>query len=423
MQNATSNYTPPALMSVSAPIIHIADDQKFIDAAFDTYEAAFPAQNLFIIILKDTDHKVRHLSPDKPYVFVYADDNCVQKVQTHIRSAKILVIHGMYGFNAAVLCKLRTGGTVVVGNIFSAEVYLNPCLLKKHASLMELVNNYDSSNLSQIIRGQRFLKKLFATGYYKTVIKSFVTRNAHKRIGKNIADGRVSLKAIRHIDYLSSFSNEAFMLYKSLSILKKHTNHVLFTYYPVGIVIKHDQHFVTGHNILVGNSAHRSNNHEIALRVLLRFQLDSQKIIVPLSYGKQRYAKEVIQLGNHHFGSRFSPMTTFLPLDKYHEVLQTCGIVVMNHYISQAAGNIFTALYMGAKVYLSDRNILYQYFTRIGCYLYCTETDLIPENTEALHLLSREQMQHNREVLKREISLKRIVKELRGTLGPFLRTT
>ncbi len=387
----------------SKTIVHIADDEKFIDAAYDTYEKAFPGENLFIIVLKDESHEIRHLSKSKPYEFIYTTSDYIKQIQDVVSNSKMLVIHGFYGRNAKVAAQLNTKKTTTVGSIFGFEVYSNPYLFDEGV--------YDQKTYSKFV-----YKKKSLINKLKELIKKY-----HKRIIKGKKDKwLVLLKAIKKMDYWAGFSIEEYQLHKELSILKKRAKPLIFTYYPIGVVIKDNQSFVNDTNILLGNSAAITNNHLGALDVLKKMNLKNKKVITPLSYGKEKYAEEITKIGFKELGRNFEPLAEFLPLDEYQKILHSCGIMVMNHYRQQAAGNLFTALYMGAKVYLSKKNILYGYFKRIGCFVYCIEEDLLPENTEALQLLSPEQMTHNREILKKEISLERIVGELRKTLGPII---
>lgn len=392
----------------SKPIIHIADDEKFIDAAYDTYEEAFPGKNLFLILLKNEAHEVRYLSSSKPYVYIYTTGDYVKQVQELILSAKLLIVHGVYGRNANIVKKLNTKQITTVGNIFSFEIYSNPYLFDNRIYGKKTFNQFvqkteSSKKKHPVIEFKRFLKK-----YYNRILK-----------GKK-DKWLVIIDAVKKMDYLGGFYEEKFQLYQDLRILKKTAKPLFFTYYPVGVIIKENQLFVDDANILLGNSAAYENNHLEAFDLLQKLNNVDRSVITPLSYGRDEYAEEIIRIGQNKLKGSFVPMTTFLPLDEYQKVLQTCGIVVMNHYRSQAAGNILTAIYMGAKVFLSSKNNLYQYFKRIGCFIYCVEEDLVPENPEALQLLSPEQMNHNREILKKEISLERVVGELRNTLGPMV---
>lgn len=59
-----------------------------------------------------------------------------------------------------------------------------------------------------------------------------------------------------------------------------------------------DLEWVSGENILVGNSATPTNNHIEIFRILSRLRLpESSKIVVPLSYGDVHYREKIVELG------------------------------------------------------------------------------------------------------------------------------
>ena len=60
--------------------------------------------------------------------------------------------------------------------------------------------------------------------------------------------------------------------------------------------------------ILLGNSATESNQHKEAFELLEKYKNKNIKIYVPLSYGPEKYADEIEQLGMHIFGEKFIPM-------------------------------------------------------------------------------------------------------------------
>lgn len=105
--------------------------------------------------------------------------------------------------------------------------------------------------------------------------------------------------------------------------------------------------------IQIGNSAAPTNNHLEAFDMIKRSAIDDKKFLVPLSYGDQSYAQVVIKTGQRLFGSRFLPITDFLPLEEYNELVSRCSVVIMNHYRQQALGNILSSLWRGATVALA----------------------------------------------------------------------
>lgn len=123
---------------------------------------------------------------------------------------------------------------------------------------------------------------------------------------------------------------------------------------------------LTGRDILLGNSASATNNHADALFLLKKIGIPPEsRILCPLSYGSAAYAHRICHLGAKLFGDRFTPIRDFLPLTEYNALISKCSTVVMNHDRQQAFGNILTALYRGATVYM-NKTPLYDGLNRLG---------------------------------------------------------
>ena len=118
----------------------------------------------------------------------------------------------------------------------------------------------------------------------------------------------------------------------------------------------------TSINIQVGNSADSSNNHIEALEKLLPFKNESICIFVPLSYGSQKYAQQVITQGKEWFGDKFKPLTEFMPFNEYLSFLGSIDIAIFNHKRQQAMGNTITLLGLGKAVYIRSDTTQWQLF-------------------------------------------------------------
>ncbi|MCX7161726.1 MAG: TDP-N-acetylfucosamine:lipid II N-acetylfucosaminyltransferase [Rhodocyclales bacterium] len=122
-----------------------------------------------------------------------------------------------------------------------------------------------------------------------------------------------------------------------------------------------------GGNILIGNSATIENNHLEIFELLLRHvDLSGRQIIVPLSYGDDWYRDRIVASGQHLFGDRFVPLTSFMDRQAYVEVLHGCGHVFMNHLRQQALGNICIMMLKGARIYMNPLSPLYSWLTDKG---------------------------------------------------------
>ena len=109
-----------------------------------------------------------------------------------------------------------------------------------------------------------------------------------------------------------------------------------------------------------------------------------------------------------------------MPLHEYNQYIQSCSIVVMNHYRQQAVGNVLTMLWMGAKVYLDKRNTLYHYLKRINVTVFEVTKDLNLSNPSALEPLTIEEQLHNRKCLHNEISEKEVLTQLQEQLNTII---
>jgi len=142
-------------------------------------------------------------------------------------------------------------------------------------------------------------------------------------------------------------------------------------------------------NILVGNSADPSNNHTEAFKSLEQFKEHDIKIIVPLSYGDQEYARKVISEGVEYFGDKFKPLVEFMDFEKYLDLLAGIDIAIFNHNRQQAMGNTITLLGLGKKVYMRSNVTQWDFFESHKIKVF----DIIDVNLQAMDIDEKKQNQ------------------------------
>lgn len=138
-------------------------------------------------------------------------------------------------------------------------------------------------------------------------------------------------------------------------------------------------------NIQLGNSADPTNNHMEILQKLIKYKDENIQIFAPLSYGDVAYAKAVIAKGRELFGEKFIPLTEFMPLEKYLELLSEIDIAIFAHKRQQAMGNTIALLGLGKKVYMRSDITPWQLFKDIDVKVFDVqniELDLIDEKTK-----------------------------------------
>lgn len=134
----------------------------------------------------------------------------------------------------------------------------------------------------------------------------------------------------------------------------------------------------THRRILLGNSATVTNRHEEALRWLSKYKDEDIEIICPLSYGDLAYGKQIAEMGHAIFGDKFIPITDYMDISAYTDLLNSVDIAVYNNNRQQATGNIEILGYLGKKIYVrSDIATWGHYVVRDGCRFF--DTMKIPE--------------------------------------------
>lgn len=382
----------------SKPIVHVATDEKFIDAAYDIYSKAFPGMNLFLILKRESEKDIKYLNQIDNYIFVNTNNDFVDVVEDYTKDAKIIVFHGMNYFQSFLAIKLSKHSKKYVWCIYGAEVYNNNLIVKNGSVGLKTYKAF-------VFNYNKWLKDIFRSVYY-LLIK-----------GKENPNSMVK-KSFKKMDYAAILYEEELANYFELGIVNSSIKFLKFTYYPLEIILNKNSCFVNGANILVGNSVSPTNNHLEAFELIENFDIKKFKILSLLSYGDEQYANEIIKLGKQKFGDRFYPISKYMPLTDYQNILQSCGIVIMNHYRQQAVGNVINAIYLGAKVFLSEKNTLFHYLKRIGCYVYSIENDFVIGNNEIFSLLTSEQMIHNRSVVTVELALDLVIRDLKDKLLP-----
>ena len=185
-----------------------------------------------------------------------------------------------------------------------------------------------------------------------------------------------------------------------------------FRYYSVEDVFAKGPPAMEGPDILVGNSATATNNHVEAFNLLAGCDLNGRRIIVPLSYFDEAYADAVVRLGRELFGDRFVPLREFVPIERYNKTVASCGTVIMNHVRGQAMGNLTTALYKGAKLFLRPENPYLRFYADHGAHLFSLSQDAVDPKT-IFTPLSDEQKAQNKRIVESIWGFDAVVEHIR----------
>lgn len=330
-------------------ILHVAINEKFIPQFMDFIRDNFNYyDHLFFVFNNYHDFKIKK-SKNVILLTNYPNKIIPYLILIHLLySAKKIVIHGLWDKN------------------FNRILFLQPWLLKKCYWIMWGGDFYYPEKQGwikkQVIKRIKYLVT-GTTGDYELAKKCYGVKGKH----------------IKSFNYPST-------LYQEVNIKPK-TNESI--------------------NILVGNSADPTNNHLEVFEKLKLYKDEDIKIIVPLSYGDQSYARQVIKAGNAIFGSKFQALTYFMPFENYLNLLSEIDIAIFNHKRQQAFSNIITLLGLGKKVFIRKESTLNGVFKEYGLTVFDSNNiDLQP-----LGEIIKEQNINN---VKHYFSKKSLIKSLKS---------
>lgn len=373
-------------------ILHLLSDDKFSDYAINQFGQAAPLQNDFVVLTWADDDNLKFIKNKGKVRIVREGSSQVADLCGNLHQYKAVITHNLSTPAREKIIKAACGTLKTAWVFWGFELYSDT---KNHWK-----------NLGE---KTKLLYACFELRKHVKNIKQYVTAGKPDK-----GHYQVSASVFAKLSYCLTDMKEDY------EVAKLHFNagfsFLWYNYYSIEETLGalSDKN-INNKNILVGNSATFSNNHLEAFFALKKLQINEQKIIVPLSYGNKWYARRIDNKGRILFGHNFQAMLEFLERGEYNQILRSCSVVIMNQYRHQGMGNIITALWLGARVYLSKKATTYAYFKRLGVYIFSVEDDLKPSNKQVLEALPTDLVVKNREILFHEYgreNMLRKVKEL-----------
>lgn len=332
-------------------ILHLFHDDKVCNQTVANFEQVFPGNNIYICIC-DVDN-LRYVRKDDKIIFLnkknYTLDssilNRVEKIIIHYLDIdKISFIERFYPHNT----KAQIYWCLWGGDMYNQVLYFMG------------YDIYDDKSYVHTVKSKLL--------YYYNRCLNLLCINRDNKIVSFIQN---------RINYVLTFQEEYNLIcQKWLSTpFKPKCIPNLPIYYAIEDILGplFDKK-VNGNNIIIGNSASFTNNHTYAYRHLAKIDTKGYKKISPLSYGGSfSYREHVKDVGYKYWGKDYYPLEKFLPLSEYNELMLSSSIYIYGNWRQEAVGNIVMALYLGAKVYVSERSPLLSIFADYGIKLYKTE--------------------------------------------------
>ncbi|GHU72186.1 hypothetical protein FACS189450_09510 [Spirochaetia bacterium] len=378
-------------------ILHLFSDEKFIDYTITHFKRIAPAKNTFICIIPSSDYTLKYIKQIEDVELMIDSKKDISKLLAGIYQYDAVIFHSLFPrFFLKILYYVDPDKIKLVWIFFGGEFYDHPLIIQKY--LGELSNNY----------------YCFLKSNYKVIIMKMIKNIIKKSILFYDFTKFNIEKNIKKIAYISALEEENENIQKEWHINAQCLPmgyHYFSIEKTVGDLI--NDH-VVGTNILIGNSANITNNHLEVFNILKDFSIGERKIIVPLSYGGNiKYQNYIVEQGKCLWGNNFISLLSFIEREKYNQYFLDCGVVIMNHYRQQAVGNIVTSLWLGVKLYMSERSPVYSFLKKKNIILYTIENDLKPDNPNVFVPLSPGEINNNRDILYKEYSFSNILNATR----------
>lgn len=220
------------------------------------------------------------------------------------------------------------------------------------------------------------------------------------------------------IDYYCGWNDYEYLLLK-----KKYPKlNIEYRYFIYGVandamqrlsfVTKRDKKKASKKKILVGHSGYLINNHVSAFETIVKNikNINDYEIIVPLSYGDERYIEYVKRLGAQLFGESFKPITNFMPKDAYFRMLCSVDVVYMNSILVVGLSNISVVIRSGLALVMRRENAYYQLLVSKGVKIFKAEDVFLEKKGLCNYKLSDSDKSKNKRIIEDMYSHGRMVK-------------
>lgn len=347
-------------------ILHFLSDDKFSDYVINQFSGPEMCSEFVLVSESDTTKHFQNL--DKTKRVNPCSDGEMNYLISMLNNYSAIVLHGLFFPWCETILRNVPDNVKVAWVFWGGEIY-----------------------------GRKDLKYSFLLPRTKAVslAKDFKDWLCGKK--NNIYE--LPKELFHRVDYCLTDMQEEFEFARQY-INSSNLKHIWYNYYSVDETVgelMNRQAF--GDGVFVGNSCTVECNYFDVFWKLSRLLKDNKRVVVPLGYGSPWLKKRVMDYGKKSFGSRFTPLIDFLPLEDYNKILLSCSTMIQPQRRNQAQGNVITGLWLGMKVYLSERNFAYPYFKRLGMNVFTVEHDLNDEGQDPFAPLSQQEINYNRKVL------------------------
>lgn len=376
-------------------ILHLIIGHQVVERALGRYERLFPNCN-DVLVFSDVGN-MRHLKEYSscPQITL----KCVRKIGKQFDFSRYNYIVAHYLTTVMIdFISYAPSNIHVSWDIYGADLY-NQFLEPRGYQLQ-----YSSTNkylpFYQRLMNEIGLDKIIAFVRFGYITQFRCVNNLYfNRIIKRL--NSVQIGCTCDGDLLDQYSGKSFPRFRAFNYSLKE---VLGDYYGIPF---ND----IASDVMIGNSASLSNNHLYVLSIIKDIDFGDARMIIPLSYGGvQRYKNAVVKGYMKSFSNNADFIFDYMPLQEYNKLFLNLKTMIMPSWRQESVGTIVMGLYLGVKIFMSNRSPLYDSYKKDGFILYELENT---SEYDLLQPLSVEEKEHNRSLLEELYDEKVIEAELK----------
>lgn len=327
-------------------IVHLFEDQKFVDITIENFENVSDGLNKYIVF--SNNEKLTYVSR-KEDVIILPNSSYKLDVDLVYKDCQLLIIHFLSPLKLYIL-KHKPNHVKVIWSIWGSDAYDH----------FKVQNNFEP--LTDVIQKRTLFQKL-KDSYFFTF---------YHLIKYRVKPLRKELELLQLINYvITVLPNEFKVIKNEFGLAAEYIDYN----YGINNFDKFSNKSL-GNSILVGNSATSTNNHLDVFDIIKC--TTNADIIVPLSYGAydyEDYKANIISEGRRIFNKNFLPIENFMQLHDYRELTFSCNTVIMYHIRQQALANIFMSLFQGMRLFLNNKSITYSFLNDQGMIIFDLKKD------------------------------------------------
>jgi hypothetical protein len=366
-------------------IVHLFEDQKFVDITIENFENVSVGLNKYIVF--SNNQELKYVSR-KEQTLILPNSSYKLDLDLIYKDCQLLIIHFLSPIKLYVL-KNKPPHIKVIWSVWGSDAY----------------NHFADQNFFEPLTSNVRRRSLFQHR------QSFYLYTLYHLVRYRVKPLRKELKLLQLVNYVITVLPYEFnIIKKEFSLIAEYID------YSYGAnKFNSFSNIPLGNSILIGNSATPANNHLDVFDIIKDI---NKKIIVPLSYGAydyKNYKELVISEGMRIFKNSFTPIEEFMPLQDYRELTSSCNSVIMYHIRQQALGNIFMSLFQGMRVFLNSKSLTYSYLKDEGMIIF----DLQKDNKLIGIELNKDQKQINKKIVFRLRGRKVIIEKVKGIIDLY----